>query len=257
MSGSTKSGFAQGDKSHRRVRERDDLRVITAFENDTREEHDDVHNPAFSASMVRRKHYPWLVVGLLWFCGFFNYADRQAVNSVFPLLSQEFLSLVHPARHAGFGLHVGLRVRLALRRLVRRSAFAAEAHLPWACLLESRLRGDRSVENLRPVALLPGGRGPGRIVLFSRLDVVSGRLSWASHPLAGPGNSSDERLRGHGRSRGAGRVLGEGYGWRWPFYVLGLAGTAYSLFLGVGLVEPVRGQSELAKPALDQPARRR
>ena len=35
---------------------------------------------------VKAGAYPWLVVGLLWFCGFFNYADRQAVNSVFPLL---------------------------------------------------------------------------------------------------------------------------------------------------------------------------
>jgi MFS family permease len=35
--------------------------------------------------------------------------------------------------------------------------------------------------------------------------------------------------------------------------VLGLAGMAYALFLGVGLVEPVRGQSELAKPMLDDP----
>ena len=34
--------------------------------------------------------YPWLVVGLLWFCGFFNYADRQAVFSVFPLIKKEF-----------------------------------------------------------------------------------------------------------------------------------------------------------------------
>ena len=31
-----------------------------------------------------------MVVGLLWFCGFFNYADRQAVFSVFPLLKTEF-----------------------------------------------------------------------------------------------------------------------------------------------------------------------
>ena len=29
-------------------------------------------------------------MGLLWFCGFFNYADRQAVYSVFPLLKSEF-----------------------------------------------------------------------------------------------------------------------------------------------------------------------
>src|SRR5271156_5478195 len=34
--------------------------------------------------------YPWLAVALLWFCGFFNYADRQAVYSVFPLLKTEF-----------------------------------------------------------------------------------------------------------------------------------------------------------------------
>ena len=37
-----------------------------------------------------RPFYPWLVVGLLWFCGFFNYADRQAVFSVFPLLKAEY-----------------------------------------------------------------------------------------------------------------------------------------------------------------------
>ena len=39
---------------------------------------------------VGGSRYPWLVVGVLWFCGFFNYADRQAVTSVFPLLQDEF-----------------------------------------------------------------------------------------------------------------------------------------------------------------------
>ena len=32
----------------------------------------------------------WTTVGLLWLCGFLNYADRQAVFSVFPLLKTEF-----------------------------------------------------------------------------------------------------------------------------------------------------------------------
>src|SRR4051812_22026201 len=32
----------------------------------------------------------WGGVGLLWVCGFFNYAARLAVNAVFPLLVQEF-----------------------------------------------------------------------------------------------------------------------------------------------------------------------
>src|ERR1041385_2117608 len=33
--------------------------------------------------------YRWYVVGMLWWISFFNYADRQAVFSVFPLLEKE------------------------------------------------------------------------------------------------------------------------------------------------------------------------
>ena len=33
--------------------------------------------------------YRWWVVGMLWFVCFFNYADRQAIFSVFPLLRAE------------------------------------------------------------------------------------------------------------------------------------------------------------------------
>ena len=39
---------------------------------------------------VRSSPTRWRVVGVLWFCGFFNYADRQAVYAVFPLLKDEF-----------------------------------------------------------------------------------------------------------------------------------------------------------------------
>jgi len=51
----------------------------------------------------------------------------------------------------------------------------------------------------------------------------------------------------------AGR-LAEHFGWRSPFFVLGLAGAAYALVLGFLLVEPVRGQSEVAKPESIDPA---
>jgi len=34
--------------------------------------------------------YKWWVVFMLWFVCFFNYADRQAISSVFPLLQKEF-----------------------------------------------------------------------------------------------------------------------------------------------------------------------
>src|SRR3954463_10286262 len=34
--------------------------------------------------------YKWVVVFMLWFICFFNYADRQAIFSVFPKLKEEF-----------------------------------------------------------------------------------------------------------------------------------------------------------------------
>jgi sugar phosphate permease len=34
--------------------------------------------------------YRWQVVAMLWLVCFFNYADRQAIYAVFPLLEQEF-----------------------------------------------------------------------------------------------------------------------------------------------------------------------
>ena len=34
--------------------------------------------------------YKWFVVGILWFICFFNYADRQAISSVLPILGKEY-----------------------------------------------------------------------------------------------------------------------------------------------------------------------
>jgi MFS family permease len=50
----------------------------------------------------------------------------------------------------------------------------------------------------------------------------------------------------------AGR-LARRFGWRCPFYVVGLAGAAYALVLGFLLVEPVRAQSEETKPVHADP----
>src|SRR5262249_25116363 len=41
---------------------------------------------AFFSSMPR---YKWYVIGMLWWISFFNYADRQAIFSVFSLLEAE------------------------------------------------------------------------------------------------------------------------------------------------------------------------
>src|SRR5262249_39631659 len=38
---------------------------------------------------ARRMPYKWRVVAMLWWISFFNYADRQAIFSLFPLLQRE------------------------------------------------------------------------------------------------------------------------------------------------------------------------
>ena len=38
---------------------------------------------------MNNKNYKWVVVGLLWFVCFFNYADRQAIFSVFIPIPKE------------------------------------------------------------------------------------------------------------------------------------------------------------------------
>ena len=35
-------------------------------------------------------NYRWAVVGMLWFLCFFNYADRQAIFSIFPVLAKQY-----------------------------------------------------------------------------------------------------------------------------------------------------------------------
>ena len=39
--------------------------------------------------IAQSPNYKWYLVGMLWFTGFFNYADRQAIFSLFPLLEKE------------------------------------------------------------------------------------------------------------------------------------------------------------------------
>ena len=54
--------------------------------------------------------YKWYVVGMLWWICFFNYADRQAIFSVFPLLEKEFGLTLEQLGWLGssFGLVYGL-----------------------------------------------------------------------------------------------------------------------------------------------------
>src|SRR5438034_653965 len=73
--------------------------------------------PSSHAAAATHPSYKWWVVFMLWFVCFFNYADRQSIFSVFPILEKEFafdkvqLGLIGSAFawvYAAFALAAGL-----------------------------------------------------------------------------------------------------------------------------------------------------
>ena len=110
--------------------------------------------PSLRNRLGSHRHYPWLVVGLLWFCGFFNYADRQAVISVFPLLEDRVqTSSNDQIGLAGLGVHARLRADVAVHRLRGRSVLTPALDSARAGVLEPDLRGDGVLEKFRPARL--------------------------------------------------------------------------------------------------------
>src|SRR5262245_12283520 len=173
---------------------------------------------------MTKRSYKWLVVGMLWFICLFNYADRQAIFSIFPLLQDEF----------GFN-----KAELGLIG----SAFT------WVYALTA------------PVAGQVGDRYPRKVVIISGLYVwslitgftaLSGK-GWhfvlvrgaeglgetfyfpASMSLISDYHTGKTRSRAmslHQTSVYAGTIfggalagwMGQEYGWKYPFIVLGGGG---------------------------------
>ena len=197
--------------------------------------------------MNSSKHYKWAVVGMLWFICFFNYADRQAIFSVFPKLKAEF----------GFG-----PVQLGLIGSAFAWVYAAGA--PLAGFIADRV----SRKNL-----ILGG-----CLFWSLVTVFTGWCSrfWhfitvraleglgetfyfpATMSLVSDYHGGDTRSRAmslHQSSVYAGTIVGswlgawfaEQYGWRLGFYFFGVAGLVLAMVLFRFLREPVRGAADRAK----------
>jgi len=195
------------------------------------------------------KNYKWAVVGMLWFICFFNYADRQAIFSVFPKLKEEF----------GFG-----PIQLGLIGSAFAWVYAAGA--PFAGFIADRVSRKK---------LILGG-----CLFWSGITVFTGWCSklWqfvAVRALEGLGETfyfpatmslvsdyHDRRTRSramslHQSSVYAGTIGGswlgawfaEHYGWRVGFYFFGGAGLVLALVLWRFLREPVRGAADGASSA--------
>jgi MFS family permease len=190
------------------------------------------------------KHYPWLVVGMLWFICLFNYADRQAISAVFPALKNEFgftdtelggigsaFGYVYGAG-ALFAGYIGDRV--ARRHLILGGCIF------WSFVTITTGWCSKAWQFVTVRAL----EGLGETFYFP-----------ASMSLVSDYHSRQTRSRAmsiHQSSVYAGTILGswvgallaEHWGWRWGFYLFGGGGLILALVLYAFLREPVRGASE-------------
>ena len=204
--------------------------------------------PSRSIPVIRApgRHYKWWVVFMLWFVCVFNYADRQAIFSVFPKLKEEF----------GFD-----PVQLGLLG----SAFM------WVYAFGAPLAGWIADRVSRKFLILGG------CLFWSGVTVTTGWCSrlWqfvTVRALEGLGETfympatmsllgdyHDGRTRSkafalHQSSVYAGTIFGgwlgawfaERQGWRMGFWFFGGAGVALAMVLWRFLREPARGAADSA-----------
>jgi MFS family permease len=203
--------------------------------------------------------YPWIVVGLLWFCGFFNYADRQALSAVLPLLETEFelsdtqigwLSSAFMLVYALTSPFTGYTVDRLSRRLLIPSGLAF-----WSLICAATALSRNFVQLL----LLRGSEGLGESFYFpASMSILSDYHGPSTRSRAMSIHQTSVYL-GNAGGWYLGGSLGQLYGWRSPFWVLGVAGMAYALMLGFCLLEPVRaameGEGDATKPTGDHESR--
>jgi MFS family permease len=207
------------------------------------------------------KHYKWAVVGMLWFVCFFNYADRQAIFSVFPKLKSEF----------GFNA-----VQLGLIGSAFMWVYAAGA--PFAGFLADRWPRNQLILGgcllWSGVTVMTGwcGRlwqfvsvraleGLGETFYFpATMSLVSDYHDGRTRSRAFSLHQSSVYIGTIGGSW-AGAWFADAHGWRTGFYFFGCAGVVLALVLCHFLREPARGTVEgvgqpgLPPPGVDEVAR--
>jgi MFS family permease len=199
------------------------------------------------------RNYKWLVVGMLWFVCFFNYADRQAIFAVFPLLKQQLgltdvqLGIVGAAfmwMYALFGPLAGwLCDRLPRKNLVLGGliAWSLVTALTAVCHTYGQLVLCRALSGLGEAVYLPasmsligdyhGAATRSRAMSLHQSSVYVGSI--AGGAISG--------------------LVGQFYGWRWSFILFGSCGLLFALVVGKFLMEPARGSAELRAAAASLP----
>ena len=192
----------------------------------------------------RESAYKWWVVFMLWFVCFFNYADRQAIYSVFPRLQAEFgfdkyqLGLIGSAFMWVYAFCAPLAGVVGDR--VQRKQLILGGCLFWSFVTVTT----GWCGQLWQFVMVRAMEGFGETFYFpASLSLTSDYHS---------GKTRSRALSFHQSSVYVGTIAGSAFGalfaarynWRWGFYIFGGLGMVLALVLYRYLREPRRGQSE-------------
>ncbi|MCU1259756.1 MAG: major facilitator superfamily 1 [Bryobacterales bacterium] len=195
---------------------------------------------------VSKSQYAWLVVAMLWFISFFNYADRQAIFSVFPLLEKEMkldpvqLGMLGSSFAWVYGL-MGPVAGFIVDRIRRKTAILAGLQT-WSIICAATA----SAVTFPQLLFFRAAEGLGESIYYP-----------ASMSMLGDYHCSQTRSRAMGVHQtsvylgtiGGGffaGIIGQRYGWRWSFLFFGVLGILLGVVLTRYLREPVRGAQEPA-----------
>ena len=190
--------------------------------------------------------YKWWVVAMLWLISFFNYADRQAIFSVFPLLEREMhltpvqLGLLGSSFAWVYGLSAPL-AGMIIDRVKRKTAILGGLQA-WSLICIATVTST----NFRHLLFWRAAEGLGETFYYP-----------ASMSLISDYHGRDTRSRAMGLHQtsvyvgtiGGGffaGLIGQYYGWRLSFIVFGGLGVLLGFVLNRFLVEPVRGAADVA-----------
>jgi MFS family permease len=194
------------------------------------------------------RRYKWWVVLMLWSIAFFNYADRQAIFSVFPLLEREMqltpvqLGLLGSAFAWVYGLTSPV-AGLVVDRVRRKTAILGGLHV-WSVVCAATALST----NFRHLFVFRALEGLGETFYFpSSMSLISDYHGRETRSRAMGLHQTSVYVGTIGGGFFAG-LIGQHYGWRLSFVVFGGLGILLGVALHFLLVEAPRGAADADGP---------
>jgi MFS family permease len=202
-----------------------------------------MRRPAAKNPMDHRR-YKWYVVGMLWGICFLNYADRQAIFSLFPLLEREMhltpvqLGLLGSAFAWVYGLCAPFAGNIVDR--IRRKAAILGGLFVWSGIAAATALS----RTFRQLFAFRAAEGLGETFYFpASMSMISDYHGRATRSRAMGIHQTSVYLGTIAGGFFAG-LIGEYYGWRWSLIFFGSLGILLGFALTRLLREPKRGAAD-------------